>query len=154
RVGANLRSDFLGDATHFVEVFAGHAELARSMITPIALGEQLYSVDSFRQFITAGAVHFVQPDATRLGGITPCWQVAELAAAHRLPLTPHAGDMMQIHLNIAIAHSGCQLMEYIPWLRDCFEEPVTVEGGDYKIPQNPGAGTTFKADVLERFAVE
>ncbi|NQT37352.1 MAG: hypothetical protein HQ581_07690 [Planctomycetes bacterium] len=62
-----------------------------------------------------------------------------MAAAHRLPLTPHA---------------GCHLMEYIPWLRDCFEEPVTVEGGDYKTPQNPGAGTTFKADVLERFAAK
>jgi L-alanine-DL-glutamate epimerase-like enolase superfamily enzyme len=133
---------------------AGHAALARAITTPIALGEQQYSIDPFRQFIAAEAVHFVQPDATRIGGITPWWQAADLAHAHRLPAVAHVGDMMQIHLQLSIAHPACEMLEYIPWLRECFEEPATVEDGCFKVPQDPGAGTTLHADAIERFGVK
>lgn len=132
---------------------AGHARLARSIETPIALGEQLYMRDSFRDFIQAGAVHFVQADAVRLAGITEWWQVADLALAHHLPVAPHIGDMMQVHLHLTIAHPACSLLEYIPWLRDCFEEPATVEEGFFTVPQQPGAGTTFKPSALEKYGV-
>jgi L-alanine-DL-glutamate epimerase-like enolase superfamily enzyme len=132
---------------------SGHARLAQSIETPIALGESLYTLAEFRNFLSAGAVHFVQPDAIRLGGVTPFWQVADLTLAQGLPLVPHAADMMQIHQHIAFAHPACKLMEYIPWLRVCFEEPATVEGGYFTPPAAPGAGTTIKAEALERYGV-
>lgn len=131
----------------------GHRRLADAISTPIALGEQLYLLDHFRAFITAGAVHYVQPDAVRLSGITEWWQVAELALAHRLPVVSHAGDMVQIHLHTAIAHPACDSMEYIPWLRPIFTEPAEVADGWYRPPQEPGAGTTLRPDALERFGV-
>lgn len=132
----------------------GHAKLARAIRTPIALGEQLYSVEEFCRFIEAGAVHFVQPDAIRLGGVTAWWRVAELALGHRLPVVAHAADMVQIHQHAAIAHPANELLEYIPWLRECFDEPATVESGFFRVPQQPGASTTLKADAIERFSVE
>ena len=132
---------------------AGHARLGRSIDTPIALGEQLYTPTQFRDFIVAEAVQFVQADATRLGGITPCWQVADLAGAFELPVCLHAADMSQIHLQLSIAHSACGLLEYIPWLHDCFEEPATVEDGFFITPAAPGAGTTLKAEALSRYSV-
>lgn len=131
----------------------GHVELARSIATPIALGEGFYSVESFRDFISARAVRFVQPDATRLGGITPCWQVAELTQAFGLPVVAHAADMMQVHLHVSIAHPACNLLEYIPWLRDCFEEPATVEAGFFNAPTAPGASTTLKPAAMEDHGV-
>ncbi|MEX2541646.1 MAG: mandelate racemase/muconate lactonizing enzyme family protein [Trueperaceae bacterium] len=131
----------------------GHARLARSLDTPIALGEQLYSVDAFRDFITAGAVHFVQADAVRLAGVTEWWRVAELARAFRLPVVPHIGDMMQVHLHLAIAHPACDLLEYIPWMRECFIEPATVREGRFVIPEEPGAGTTLTVESFERYGV-
>lgn len=132
----------------------GHAELARAISTPIALGEQLYTIDAFRDFLAAGAVHYVQPDATRAGGITGCWAAAELAAAWRRPVCFHAGDMMQIHQHLAIAHPAAGVLEYIPWLRECFAEPAAVEGGCYRAPEQPGAGTTLRDDAVARFGVE
>jgi len=60
---------------------------------------------------------------------------------------------MQIHQHLSIAHPACTMLEYIPWLRQCFEEPATVEGGRFLVPQMPGAATTLKPDALERFAV-
>jgi L-alanine-DL-glutamate epimerase-like enolase superfamily enzyme len=129
----------------------GHVRLAQSIETPIALGEQLYTLDDFSEFIHAGAVHYIQADAVRLAGITEWWRVAELAYAHHLPVVPHIGDMMQVHLHLCFAHPACTLLEYIPWLRDCFEEPATVENGYFHRPVLPGAGTTLKADVLEKY---
>lgn len=131
----------------------GHAELARTLATPIALGEQLYTLDAFRDFLTAGAVHYVQADAVRLGGVTEWWQVADLAHAHRKPVVPHIGDMMQVHLHLAIAHPACTLLEHIPWMRACFVEPATVSDGRFAPPERPGAGTALRADALEAYHV-
>src|SRR5690606_29475255 len=47
-----------------------HRALARATSIPVALGEQLYTLEAFQAFLSAGAVHYVQPDVTRLGGIT------------------------------------------------------------------------------------
>jgi L-alanine-DL-glutamate epimerase-like enolase superfamily enzyme len=131
----------------------GHTVLAQTIDTPIGLGEQLYTLDDFRNFVHARAVHFVQADAVRLGGVTEWWQVADLALAHHLPVAPHIGDMMQVHLHLAIAHPACRLMEYIPWTRDCFVEPATVKDGVFVAPEQPGAGTTLRATALERYGV-
>ena len=88
-----------------------------------------------------------------MAGITEWWQVADLALAHRLPVVSHIGDMMQVHLHLALAHPACHLLEYIPWLRNCFEEPATVMDGYFIAPQQPGAGTALKTEALEEYNV-
>jgi L-alanine-DL-glutamate epimerase-like enolase superfamily enzyme len=120
----------------------GHRHLAGTITTPIALGEQLYTAARFRDFIHAGAVHYVQPDVVRLAGVTEFWQVAGLARCHNLPVVPHVGDMCQVHQHVCFAHPSCHLLEYIPWLRDWMEEPARISDGRYLAPQAPGAGMT------------
>ena len=61
--------------------------------------------------------------------------------------------MMHIHQHISLAHPAIRMMEYIPWLRTCFKERATVEDGYYHAPEAPGAGTTLKAEALERYGV-
>jgi len=131
---------------------ASHAALARSTSIPIALGEQLYTVDAFEAFMAAGAVHYVQPDVTRLGGITEFLQVADAAHARRLPVAAHAGDMSQVHVHLSYAHPATTVLEYIPWIKDQFVEPIRVVDGCFARPQLPGAGMTPTADALARFA--
>jgi L-alanine-DL-glutamate epimerase-like enolase superfamily enzyme len=131
---------------------ASHAALARATSIPIALGEQLYTLDAFNAFLAAGAVHFVQPDVTRLGGITEYIQVADLAHAHRLPVAPHAGEMSQVHVHLSFWHPAAGILEYIPWIKDHFVEPIRVEAGRYVRPSEPGAGTTPLPSSLERFS--
>jgi L-alanine-DL-glutamate epimerase-like enolase superfamily enzyme len=128
-----------------------HAALARASAIPVALGEQLYTLDAFRAFIAAGAVHYVQPDVTRLGGITEFIQVADLAHAHRLPIAPHAGDMSQVHVHMAFWHPAASILEYIPWIKDHFLEPIAVDGGFYRRPEQPGASTTPRAESFSRY---
>lgn len=130
----------------------GHAELAKQTSIPVALGEQLYNSDAFQSFIEAGAVHYVQPDITRLGGITEFLTVAEMVLGRRLPLAPHAGEMGQVHVHLAYSHPASVIMEYIPWIKDSFEEPVAVRDGYYVRPSQPGAGTTPTKEAIERYA--
>ena len=110
---------------------------------PVALGEQLYSADAFSSFIDAAAVHYVQPDVTRLAGITEYIQVAETAHAHRLPVAAHVGDMGQVHVHLSYWHPATSMLEYIPWIKDSFAEPIRVEEGYYVRPEMPGAGCTL-----------
>jgi len=131
---------------------AAHAALARNSRIPIALGEQLYTADAFETFMSAGAVHYVQPDVTRLGGVTEFLQVADSAHSRRLPVAPHAGEMSQVHVHLSYAHPAISMLEYIPWIKDHFVEPIRVVDGCYALPQAPGAGTTPTADALARFS--
>jgi L-alanine-DL-glutamate epimerase-like enolase superfamily enzyme len=131
---------------------ASHAALARSTAIPIALGEQLYSADAFSGFIDAGAVQYVQPDVTRLGGITEYIQVAHTAHAHRLPVVAHVGDMGQVHVHLSYWHPATSMLEYIPWIKECFAEPIRVEAGCYVRPQMPGAGCTLTPAAIAAYA--
>jgi L-alanine-DL-glutamate epimerase-like enolase superfamily enzyme len=129
-----------------------HAALARASAIPVALGEQLYTLDAFRAFIAAGAVHYVQPDVTRLSGVTEYIQVADLAHAHRLPVAPYAGEMSQVHVHLSFWHPASGILEYIPWIKDHFLEPIAVQDGLYRPLQQPGASTTLRPESVDRFS--
>jgi L-alanine-DL-glutamate epimerase-like enolase superfamily enzyme len=129
-----------------------HAALARATSIPVALGEQLYTAEAFKAFIAAGAVHYVQPDVTRLGGITEYIQVAHTAHSHRLPVVAHVGDMGQVHVHLSYWHPATSMLEYIPWIKDCFAEPIRVEAGVYARPQMPGAGCTPTKHAVAAFS--
>lgn len=130
----------------------GHSELVKKTSIPLALGEQLYHSDAFQAFIDADAVHYVQPDVTRLGGVTEFLTVADAALGRRLPVAPHVGDMGQVHVHLAYNHPACQMLEYIPWIKDAFEEPIVVKDGFYLQPQHPGAGTTPDKVAFKEYA--
>jgi len=120
----------------------GHARLARATSIPIALGEQLYTTDAFAEFFAQQALAWAQPDVTRMAGITEVLRVCDSALSFRLPVAPHAGDMSQVHVHLAYAHPACAVLEYIPWIKDCFTDPAEVVDGSFKRPSLPGAGTT------------
>jgi L-fuconate dehydratase len=141
---ARLNPLWIEEPTHPDDITA-HAELA-SAIAPvkIAAGEHIPNRVVFKNFLQAGAIHFVQADATRLGGISEFLTVSLLARKLGLPLVPHVGDMGQIHQHmvffnhIALGHE-ILFLEYIPHLRSHFVFPAEVDGGVYKTPQEPGA---------------
>lgn len=133
---------------------SSHAELAKCTSIPIALGEQLYSLDAFSSFVSARAIHWLQPDVTRLGGVTEFLRVADLALAHRLPVAAHAGDMSQVHRHLTIAHASAPVVEYIPWIYMHFEDPALVHQGRFICPSHPGASTTPTSEALRKYLVQ
>ena len=122
-----------------------HAELAGDHLITRCIAT------CFAEFFHQEAVHWVQPDCTRMGGVTEVPRVCETAHSYRLPVALHAGDMSQVHVHLSYAHPACQVLEYIPWIKDCFTEPAQVVDGSFRLPQQPGAGTTPTREAWERF---
>ncbi len=59
--------------------------------------------------------------------------------------------MSQVHVHLAYAHPAVAVLEYIPWIKDCFTEPAEVVDGHFRMPAEPGAGTTPVAEAWERY---
>jgi L-alanine-DL-glutamate epimerase-like enolase superfamily enzyme len=118
----------------------GHTDLSRSFDTPIATGEMLTSIPEHMALIDAGYRGIVQPDAPRIGGVTPFLRFATLASHAGLTLAPHYA--MEIHLHLAAAYPTEPWVEHFEWLNPLFEERVEIRDGRMWVPDRPGLGLT------------
>jgi L-fuconate dehydratase len=146
---------FIEEPTHPDDVYA-HKKLAEAIAPiPIALGEHVPNSVMFKNFMQAGAVHFVQVDCTRVAGISEFLAVSLLARKLGLPVVPHVGDMGQIHQHlvlfnhIAMGHEAL-FLECIPHLQQHFVAPVRIENGTYVTSQTPGCSSDLKGVKPER----
>jgi L-alanine-DL-glutamate epimerase-like enolase superfamily enzyme len=119
----------------------GHAELRRSLDTPIATGEMLASVDEHLRLIEAGAQDVVQPDAPRIGGITQFLKLATIMESKRLEMAPHFA--MEIHVQLAAAYSIEPWVEHFDWLDPLFNESLETRDGRMWVSDRPGLGFTL-----------
>ena len=124
----------------------GHAALAASLDTPIATGEMLTSFGEHAQLIMAGASDYVQPDAPRVGGITPFLQIMQLADFKGRKLAPHFA--MEIHLHLAAAYPQEPWLEHFEWLEPLFNERLDLRGGRMYLSNRPGLGFSLSAQAL------
>ena len=120
---------------------AGHADLSRIFDTPIATGEMLTSVPEHMALLDAGYRGIVQPDAPRIGGITPFLRFATAAAQAGLALAPHYA--MEIHLHLAATYPTEPWVEHFEWLNPLFNERVDIHDGRMWLPDRPGLGFTL-----------
>jgi L-alanine-DL-glutamate epimerase-like enolase superfamily enzyme len=119
----------------------GHAALAIQLDTPIATGEMLTSVLEHVALINNNSVDFIQPDAPRVGGITPFLKICALAEAKKLQLAPHFA--MEIHLHLAAAYELEPWVEHFDWLDPLFNERLEIRDGRMLVPTRPGLGVTL-----------
>ena len=127
-----------------------HAELARAIETPIAVGETIFTREAFRDYIAAGAVHYVQADSTKLLGIDEWLEVAALAASYNLPVIPHTNVQHKLHVQLAAATPNCIMVESCyESINEMWEEPIYVTNGFYNLPQEPGVGLRIQDAYLK-----
>ncbi|KAF9460017.1 enolase C-terminal domain-like protein [Collybia nuda] len=65
------------------------ADLSRSVSTPIALGERLYTRSDFRPYLESRAIDIAQPDVSHCGGISELHRIASLTEMYDVALAPH-----------------------------------------------------------------
>jgi L-talarate/galactarate dehydratase len=119
----------------------GHAALAASFDTAIATGEMLTSFNEHAQLIMAGACDFVQPDAPRVGGITPFLRIMNLADFKGRKLAPHFA--MEIHVHLAACFPQEPWLEHFEWLEPLFNERMHLQEGRMLVPTAPGLGLSL-----------
>jgi len=120
---------------------AGHADLSHIFDTPIATGEMLTSVSEHMALLDAGYRGIVQPDAPRIGGITPFLKFATHAAHAGLALAPHYA--MEIHLHLAATYPTEPWVEHFEWLNPLFNERIEIRDGRIWVPDRQGLGVTL-----------
>ena len=130
----------------------GHAALAAQLDTPIATGEMLTSVLEHVSLIDNKSVDFIQPDAPRVGGITPFLKICSLAEAKKLRLAPHFA--MEIHLHLAAAYELDPWVEHFDWLDPLFNERLEISDGRMIVPTRPGLGFTLSEQARKWIRVE
>jgi L-fuconate dehydratase len=142
---------WIEEPTHPDDIEA-HRKLAVSIAPiPLALGEHVPNRVMFKNYMEAGAVHFVQADCTRLAGVAEFLTVSLMARKFALPVVPHVGDMGQIHQHlvlfnhIAMDHEAI-FLEHIHHLRPYLVHPASIEGGVYRTPEAPGLSCDLKAE--------
>jgi len=119
----------------------GHAALAATLDTPIATGEMLTSAHEHAALIEAGSSDFVQPDAPRVGGITPFLQIMTLADYKGRGLAPHFA--MEIHVHLSAAYPRTAWVEHFEWLEPLFNERLELRDGRMVIPDRAGLGLSL-----------
>lgn len=119
----------------------GHAQLTAILDTPIASGEMLTSATEHARMIEAGAVDYIQPDAPRVGGITPFLKVVGLAEHKGLSMAPHFA--MEIHVHLSAAFPGQTWVEHFEWLEPLFNERIDIRDGRMLVPERPGLGLSL-----------
>lgn len=130
---------------------SAHKVLARQSAVPIAVGESMYSLSQFKDYLQTGACHIVQADVARVGGITPWLKIAHLAEAFNVPICPHF--LMELHVALVCAVPNAPTLEYIPQLDTVTLKPMTVREGSAIPSDDPGLGIVWDWEAIERLAV-
>lgn len=114
----------------------------------IAAGENEYSLEDFERLLRSEAVTYLQPEVTKIGGLTAAQRVATLAELHNVALSPHnfrPGPALYASLAYGFASTATRWFE-IPWIpttrRFAADTPLpTIQDGHVLPPQAPGLGT-------------
>ena len=147
------------------DAYDGYASLRAAVRTPISGGEHEFTRYGFRELIERGCVDILQPDVNRCGGITEARKIWAMAAAHDLPVIPHAGQMHNHHL--VMASMGSPFAEYFPppdqgvppdpnetFWRVFRGDPVAVDGHVTLRDDLPGLGLELDEETIARFRID
>lgn len=127
----------------------------------IAGGEVLTRRQSFQQWIQDGALDIVQPDVTKVGGISESRRIAWMAYDNGIKFVPHGWNTavgLAVDLQLASAFPDADLVEYLtgsPYI-----DEITTDGwkldneGFLAIPDKPGLGLELDMDAILKYAGE
>lgn len=122
----------------------------------VAAGEYGWNLPYYQRMLDAGAVHILQADVTRCGGITNLLRVDGLCQARCLPFSAHCAPAISAH-----ACCGMETVLHIEYFFDHYRIEGLLFDGTLS-PQDglltpdrsrPGLGLELKREEAERFQV-
>ncbi|SQI42943.1 Mandelate racemase [Leminorella richardii] len=125
-----------------------HKKLCESTTIPVAVGESMYSVQHFKEYLQNNAADIIQVDVARIGGITPWLKVAHMAECFNKIVCPHF--LMELHISLCCAITNSRWLEYIPQLDGITLNQVKIENGIAYPPQEPGIGIQWDWEKIRK----
>jgi D-galactarolactone cycloisomerase len=152
------------DVTWFEEALPPDAlddyvNLRRASGVPISGGEVLTRRQSFQPWLEAGAFDIVQPDVTKVGGISEERRIACMARDHGIRFIPHGWNTavgLAADLHLASAFPDKDLVEYLtgsPFIDEIADGDWHIDSGAMlPIPVTPGLGVEINLDALAEYS--
>ena len=126
---------------------------------PISGGEVLTRRQSFQPWLQAGAFDIVQPDVTKVGGISEERRIAWMAQENGIRFIPHGWNTavgLAADLQLASAFADTDLVEYLtgsPYIDEIVVDDWRLdEEGMLPIPDKPGLGITLNREAVEKYS--
>jgi L-alanine-DL-glutamate epimerase-like enolase superfamily enzyme len=126
---------------------------------PIAAGEVLTRRQSFLPWLQGHALDIVQPDVTKVGGLSEARRIAWTALDNGVAVVPHGWNTalgLAADLQLASALPGTDLVEYLtgsPYIDAIVAEPWRLDAdGMLAIPDRPGLGVALDHDRVAHYA--
>ena len=136
-----------------------YVALRRASKVPISGGEVLTRRQSFEPWLRAGAFDIVQPDVTKVGGISEERRIAQMARDHGVRFIPHGWNTalgLAADLQLASAFADTDIVEYLtgsPFIDDLAAGGWKLDAdGMLPIPSGPGLGVEVNLDALADFS--
>jgi len=136
-----------------------YVQLRRHSRVPIAGGETLTRRQSFRPFLQQGAFDIVQPDVTKVGGLSESRRIAWEADECGVRMIPHGWNTavgLAADLQIASAFPHTDLVEYLmgsPFIDELSGNAFKLNpDGMLAIPNTPGLGVTLDSAAVAEYA--
>jgi L-alanine-DL-glutamate epimerase-like enolase superfamily enzyme len=135
-----------------------YVALRRAAPVPIAGGEVLTRRQGFAPWLAAGAFDIVQPDVTKVGGISEERRIAWMAQEHGVRFIPHGWNTavgLAADLQLASAFPGTDLVEYLtgsPFIDELADGGWRLDSdGMLPIPSTPGLGVRLNLDAVMKY---
>ncbi len=143
------------------DALADFRKLREHAQVPISGGEVLTRRQSFQPWIEQGAFDIVQPDVTKVGGLSEMRRIGWMAEEHGVRLIPHGWNTavgLAADLQLASALPGTDLVEYLtgsPFVDNLASVPWKLDSdGMLPIPSEPGLGVAIDPDALAKYSRE
>lgn len=138
-----------------------HAELQRTLDTPICLDECIHTEEHARAAIELRACKIINIKLGRVGGYTPARRIHDLCKSNQIPVW--CGGMLESGIgrahNIALSTlenfslPGDVTASRRYWTEDVIDPEVTVTPqGTIEVPAGPGIGYAPRLDRIEKLA--
>ena len=117
---ADLGATWFEEPAHPMRDHRAMLRVKRESGVDIAAGENEYTLEDFERLLQSEAITYLQPEVTKIGGITAAQRVATLAELHNVALSPHnfrPGPSLYASLAYGFASSATRWFE-IPWVPD------------------------------------
>jgi L-alanine-DL-glutamate epimerase-like enolase superfamily enzyme len=154
---ADYQVDWFEEALH-PDALDDFVKLREHSPVPIAGGEVLTRRQAFQPWLAAGAFDIVQPDVTKVGGISEERRIAWMAQDYGVRFIPHGWNTavgLAADLQLASAFPATHLVEYLTG--SPFIDDITVGGwqldsdGMLAIPSSPGLGLELDPDLVYKY---
>lgn len=136
----------------------GYVAVRKVSEIPVAGAESCTTAREVGEFIKAGALDLVQPDAAHIGGILECRKAAVMAEEAGLPIAVHAwasAGCLMSNYHVAFASPSTAWLEYPtqpnPLITAFLAEPLVVEDGHVLAPRAPGLGLDLTPEIEEQY---